>query len=169
MVKIEKTESGKRSTLYQEGLKMPRVAKVSDLLRRLTLWSERVLAISILMGMAVFFYSSLSSMGSENWSNVDTLYELINRILLLVICLELIRTLLTHELEAVLELLAFVVARKTMKPDLSVIDILLCSVSFVILLAARKFLARKNILPAEQEALEREALEREELEEKLNS
>ncbi len=123
---------------------MPRVAKVSELLRRLTLWSERVLAISILMGMAVFFYASLTIVGTENWSNVDTLYDLINRILLLVICLELIRTLLTHELEAVLELLAFVVARKTMKPDLTVIDILLCSISFVILLAARKFLSRKE-------------------------
>lgn len=122
---------------------MPRFAGISDLLRRLTLWSERVLAISILMGMAVFFYGSLSMMGNENWANVDTLYDLINRILLLVICLELIRTLLTHELEAVLELLAFVVARKTMKPDLTVIDILLCSISFVILLAARKYLSRK--------------------------
>lgn len=81
-------------------------------------------------------------MGSGDWANVDTLYDLINRILLLVICLELIRTLLTHELEAVIELLAFVVARKTMRPDLTVIDILLCSVSFVLLLAARKYLAR---------------------------
>ena len=48
----------------QEGLKMPRVAKISDLLRRVTLWSERVLAISILMGMVVFFYASLAAMGS---------------------------------------------------------------------------------------------------------
>ncbi|KAF1081757.1 MAG: hypothetical protein GQF41_2097 [Candidatus Rifleibacterium amylolyticum] len=123
---------------------MPRVAKVSDILRRVTLWSERVLAISILMGMAVFFYASLRMVGTEDWAQVDSLYDLINRILLLVICLELIRTLLTHELEAVLELLAFVVARKTMKPDLTVTDILLCSISFVILLAARKFLSRKE-------------------------
>ena len=134
----------------QEGLKMPRVAKISELLRRVTLWSERILAISILMGMVVFFYASLAAMGSENWAHVDTLYELINRVLLLVICLELIRTMLTHELEAVLELLAFVVARKTMKPDLTVTDILLCSLSFVILLAARKYLARAATLPDEQ-------------------
>lgn len=117
-----------------------RVVKVSDLLRRITLWSERILAVSILSGMAIFFYSSVATMSGENWGDVNTIYELINRILLLVICLELIRTLLTHELEAVLELLAFVVARKTMKPDLTVIDILLCSISFVGLLAARKYL-----------------------------
>jgi predicted benzoate:H+ symporter BenE len=96
------------------------------------------------MAMSVFFYASVATMGGENWSQVETLYELINRILLLVICLELIRTLLTHELEAVLELLAFVVARKTMKPDLTVIDILLCSISFVILLAARKYFTRRE-------------------------
>ncbi|EKD84448.1 MAG: hypothetical protein ACD_39C00043G0002 [uncultured bacterium] len=124
---------------------MPKVAKVSELLRRITLWSERVLAISILLGMAVFFFSSLMAMGSENWAHVDTLYELINRVLLLVICLELIRTMLTHELEAVLELLAFVVARKTMKPDLTVTDILLCSLTFVVLLAARKYLVRAAV------------------------
>jgi len=128
-----------------KGVKMPRVAKVSELLRRVTLWSERILAISIMMGMAVFFYGSLTMMGTEDWSHVETLYDLINRILLLVICLELIRTLLTHELEAVLELLAFVVARKTMRPDLTVVDILLCSISFVILLAARKYLSRKPL------------------------
>lgn len=123
---------------------MPRVTRVSELLRRVTLWSERILAISILMAMAIFFYSSVSSMGGDNWAQVETLYELINRILLLVICLELIRTLLTHDLEAVLELLAFVVARKTMKPDLTVIDILLCSISFILLMAARKYFTRRE-------------------------
>lgn len=119
---------------------MPRVTKISEVLRRLTLWCERILAISILFAMTVFFYFSVSSMGSVDWSQTESLYELINRILLLVICLELIRTLLTHELEAVLELLAFVVARKTLKPDLSVVDILLSVVAFVILMAARHFL-----------------------------
>ena len=39
---------------------------------------------------------------------METFYELIGRILLLVIGVELIRTLVTHDLTAVLELLAFV-------------------------------------------------------------
>ncbi|HNX77041.1 MAG TPA: hypothetical protein PKM56_15265 [Candidatus Rifleibacterium sp.] len=120
---------------------MPRVASVSELLHRITMWTERILAVSLLTGMAVFFVSSVAMLGGIDWSNIDTLYEIINRILLLVICLELIRTLLTHKPEAVLELLAFVVARKTMRPDLTVLDLLLCSFSFVLLLAARKYLA----------------------------
>ncbi|MDN5279457.1 MAG: hypothetical protein PWR01_3422 [Clostridiales bacterium] len=121
---------------------MPRVTRISEILRRVTLWCERILAISILLGMAVFFYFSVASMGGVDWSLTESLYELINRILLLVICLELIRTLLTHDLEAVLELLAFVVARKTMKPDLTVIDILLSVIAFIMLMAARKFFIR---------------------------
>jgi len=40
-------------------------------------------------------------------------------VLLLVIGLELVRMLVTHSLSAVLELLAFVIARKMLKPDLS--------------------------------------------------
>jgi hypothetical protein len=42
-----------------------------------------------------------------------------------VIAIELVRTLVTHDLRAILELLAFVVARKMLKPDLNVIDIVL--------------------------------------------
>lgn len=119
---------------------MPRALKLADGLRRTAVWSERILAISIFAGMGIFFYHSFVALSIIDWNHTDTLYELINRILLLVICLELIRTLLTHELEAVLELLAFVVARKTLKPDLSVTDILLSVIAFVILMIARKYL-----------------------------
>jgi hypothetical protein len=52
---------------------------------------------------------------------------------------ELIRTLVTHDLMAVLELLAFVVARKMLKPELATIDILLGVAAFAGLLAARRF------------------------------
>jgi len=55
---------------------------------------------------------------------------------LLVIAIELVRTLVTHDLRAILELLAFVVARKMLKPDLNVIDIVLSVLAFVALLAA---------------------------------
>ena len=55
---------------------------------------------------------------------------------------ELARTLLTHDLGAILELLAFVVARKTLKPDVDAFDIFLCALAFVALLAARYFFLR---------------------------
>ncbi|MGM0599906.1 MAG: hypothetical protein ACQETH_08845 [Candidatus Rifleibacteriota bacterium] len=125
--------------IKKENKEMPRVTRISKLLHRATLWSERILAISILLAMAVFFYTMVASTGSYDWTKTEALYDIINRILLLVICLELIRTLLTHDLEAVLELLAFVVARKTMVPNLTVIDILLSVIAFVLLILARKY------------------------------
>ena len=58
-----------------------------------------------------------------DWRSTETFYELTYRVLLLVIAVELVRTLITHDLTAILELLAFVIARKMLKPDLEAIDI----------------------------------------------
>ena len=73
---------------------------------------ERLLAFGILLGVIAFAFKSDFALMDMDWRSTDTFYELIYRILLLVIRVELIRTLLTHDLMAVLELLAFVVARK---------------------------------------------------------
>lgn len=132
---------------------MPRAVRLANGLRHTAAWSERILAVAIFVGMAIFFYFSVAHLASVDWDHTDALYELINRVLLLVICLELVRTLLTHELEAVLELLAFVVARKTLKPDLSVAEILYSVVAFVILLAARKYLVICELEPVEDKVL----------------
>ncbi len=123
---------------------MPGALKLANGLRKAAMWSERLLAIAIFVGMAVFFYHSFFALSAVNWDLSESLYELINRILLLAICLELIKTLITHELEAVLELLAFVVARKTLKPDLSVTEIFMSVIAFVALMAARKFLFNQS-------------------------
>ncbi len=83
-----------------------------------------------------------------DWSQTESIHVLIYRVLLAVIALELIRTLMTHELQSVLELLAFVVARKTLKPDLSVYDIFLSVVAFAILLVCRRYLFLPAPAPA---------------------
>jgi hypothetical protein len=100
---------------------------------------ERLLAFAILVGIIAFAFKSVVALISMDWSSTETFYELIYRVLLLVIGVELIRTLVTHDLTAVLELLAFVVARKMLKPELATIDILLGVGAFVGLLAARRF------------------------------
>jgi hypothetical protein len=100
---------------------------------------ERLIAFGILVGVLTFAYKSTVSLFEMDWSATDTFYELIYRALLLVISVELIRTLVTHDLMAVLELLAFVVARKMLKPELATIDILLGVAAFAGLLAARRF------------------------------
>ena len=105
-------------------------------------WLERGLALAILVGVIAFALSSAIALSGMDWRVTATLYEMIYRVLILVIGIELIRTLVTHDLGAVLELLAFVIARKLLKPDLTALDILLSVAAFVVLLIARRFFLR---------------------------
>ena len=105
-------------------------------------WFERALALAVMAGVVVFAAGSVRILAGLDWRETETFYELIYRILLLVIGLELARTLVTHELMAVLELLAFVIARKMLKPDLEALDIVLGVAAFVALLAARRYLMK---------------------------
>lgn len=105
-------------------------------------WLERALAAAILVAIVTFALGSASVLTGMDWRQTDTFYEMIYRALILVIGVELIRTLVTHDLGAVLELVAFVIARKLLKPDLTALDILLSVSAFVGLLAARRFLLR---------------------------
>lgn len=104
-------------------------------------WMERALALAILAAVIVFAWRSVGVVASMDWGDADALYDAIYRVLLLVIGVELARTLFTHNLMAILELLAFVIARKMLKPDLPALDILLSAVGFIGLLAARRFLS----------------------------
>ena len=72
---------------------------------------ERLLAFGILLGVVVFAFQSTIALTGMDWRSTEVFYELMYRVLLLVIGVELIRTLVTHDLMAVLELLAFVVAQ----------------------------------------------------------
>jgi hypothetical protein len=114
-------------------------------IKRVVTIGEQVLGLGIIAGIAVYAVASVAALVQLDWSSNDTFYELVYRVLLLVIGLELVRTLITHELMAVLELLAFVVARKMLKPDLNVLDILLGVVGFVMLLAARRYFMSPEI------------------------
>lgn len=101
---------------------------------------EMILALVVLCGVVVFAAGSFLELTRLDWQVASTFYDLIYRSLLMVIGLELVRMLLTHEIFAVLELLAFVIARKMLMPDLTTVDIVLAVFAFVSLLAARKFL-----------------------------
>jgi len=114
-------------------------SRIAGYFRATAVWIERLLALVILGGVLVFGLRSTYAMAGMDWGLTETFYELIYRVLLLVIAIELVRTLVTHELRAILELLAFVVARKMLKPDLNVLDILLSVLAFVALLAANRY------------------------------
>ena len=128
-------------------------ARVNQLAKAFATILERMLALAILMGIIVFAFQGAIHLMGMDWSNTETFYELIYRVLLLVIGVELIRTLVTHDLSAVLELLAFVVARKMLKPELSTFDIVMGAVAFAVLLAARRFLG-PSLKPEKSERAE---------------
>ena len=114
-------------------------------------WLERALAAAILVAVIAFAFGSASVLAGMDWHDTETFYEMIYRVLILVIGVELIRTLVTHDLAAVLELVAFVIARKLLKPDLTALDILLSVLGFVALLAARRFLLPPSSYDAREE------------------
>ncbi len=99
---------------------------------------EKGLALVVIISILAYGARSLQYFFTANWGDTSTFYELVFRVLLIVIGLELARMLITHSLNAVLELLAFVIARKMLKPDLDTVDVILGVVSFVALLGARK-------------------------------
>jgi hypothetical protein len=105
----------------------------------IVIWMERILAISVLVGIVLYSFGSILILAGMDWKLTETFYELIYRVLLIVIGLELVRMLIVHDLSAVLELLAFVTARKVLKPDIEAIDIVLAIIAFVALLGARRY------------------------------
>ena len=102
-------------------------------------WLERLLALAVITAVVAYAIGSGQVLATLDWRTSEAFYETVYRVLLLAIGLELVRMLVVHDLMAVLELLAFVVARKTLKPDLAALDLLLAVVAFVVLLTARHY------------------------------
>lgn len=103
---------------------------------------EYALALVVLAGVCVACWETIHVLMVMDWSQPETFYELIYRVLQLVIGLELVRMLIAHSLSAVLELIAFVIARKMLKPDVASLDIALSVGAFVALIAARHAFVR---------------------------
>ncbi len=113
---------------------------------------ERLLALAILVSVVGFAITSTGALATRDWASTEAFYEMTYRVLMLVIGIELARTLLTHDLGAILELLAFVVARKILKPDVTAMDILLSVMAFVGLLVARKYFLHASFEGRERRA-----------------
>lgn len=105
---------------------------------------ERLFAVATLL--AIFWYGieSISVLVAMDWSLTTTFQEFINRVLIAIIGLELVRLLLYHNIGAILELLAFVIARKMLHPNISAVDIALSTVAFAALLATRHYFTQKT-------------------------
>lgn len=111
-----------------------------DITKKIATVLERLLALAIFIGLIIFSFHSVVEMLTWDWSTNETFYQFVYKVLLVVIAVELIRTLVTHDLMAILELIAFVVARKMLNPQISSQEILICSLAFVAMLVAYKYL-----------------------------
>ena len=100
---------------------------------------EKVLALIVVAAVVFYIAASVQVFIGADWRDKEVFYELIYRVLLTTIGLELARMLVTHSFLAILELLAFVVARKMLKPDINTIDVALGIASFVAILAANRY------------------------------
>jgi hypothetical protein len=105
-------------------------------------WLEMGLAALVLVGVLAAAVSSLRELLGLDWSQAATFDRLMSRVLFIAIGLELARMLVVHSLRAILEMLAFAIARNMLLPDRTAVDIVLGAVGFAVLLAAgRYFLA----------------------------
>lgn len=122
------------------------------------IFMERVMALAVLAGVIFYGIGSALTLVQMDWSFTDTFYDLMYRVLLIVIGLELVRMLVIHDLSAVLELLAFVTARKVLKPEIEAFDIILAILGFVALLAARSYFLIPDKKRMQQASHDHEAL-----------
>jgi hypothetical protein len=107
---------------------------------------ERIVAVGVIIGVLVYALKSFETLTTMDWNLTETYSELINRVLAIIIGLELVRMLVSHTISAVLELLAFVIARKVLKPELESVDVMLGVLAFVALMAARHYFTEAQFL-----------------------
>ena len=114
-------------------------------------WLEISLAIIVILGVLAAAIGSFHELIRLNWKLEKSFDEFIHRVLLIVIGLELVRMLVVHSLNAVLNLLAFVIARKLLKPEIESTDIIMSVSAFVALMAANRYLLVGRSAPANGE------------------
>lgn len=73
---------------------------------------EKLLIACLFVGMLIFFFNSFGLLISMDWSESDTYFFLIRRILALAIGIELVRFIYTYEIDTLLEILIFLIARQ---------------------------------------------------------
>lgn len=101
---------------------------------------EYLLSFFVIVFVFISFVFGFFEIYKMDWGSTETFYEMIHRAMAVVIALEFVRMLITHKLNIVLELLAFVIARKMLLPGLTALDILLSIIAFVILITARFYI-----------------------------
>lgn len=111
--------------------------------RRLTAFArgvEILLAAGVVVGVLVAMVGGARDLMGMDWTQPGAFERLMSRVLLVAIGLELVRLLVVHSLPAMIELMAFAVARQMLAPGISARDLALGATTFIALLAAQRYL-----------------------------
>jgi hypothetical protein len=114
--------------------------RISSINQELVRWCERVIALALLLAVLLFFLATLRTALGVDWNSMATLHELGQRVLMMTIVLELVRTLISHELSSLVNLLSFVIARRMLEPQTAFWEVPLGVASFAALMATRRYL-----------------------------
>jgi hypothetical protein len=110
-------------------------AMFSDAVR----WLEIALAALVLVGILFAAGAAIRELWQLDWTVSATFDRLLNRVLFIAIGLELVRMLVVHSLRAILEMIAFAIARNMLTPNPAAFDMALGAVAFAVLLAAGRY------------------------------
>ena len=87
-----------------------------------------------------FFLATLRIALGLDWNSMATLHELDQRVLVMTIVLELVRTLISHELSSLVNLVSFVIARRMLGRQTAFWEVPLGVAAFAALMATRRYL-----------------------------
>lgn len=125
--------------------------RISSINQELVKWCERVISLALLVGVLCFFAATMRIALGLDWGSMGTLHEVGQRVLLMTIGLELVRTLISHELSSLVNLLSFVIARRMLEPQTAFWEIPLGVASFAALMATRRYLLNDRAGEADDE------------------
>ncbi|MBI5248776.1 MAG: hypothetical protein HY912_04715 [Desulfomonile tiedjei] len=114
--------------------------RIASINQDLVVWCERVIALALLVGVICFFLATMRTALGLDWGMMATLHEIGQRVLLMTIGLELVRTLISHELASLINLMSFVVARRMLEPQTPFWEVPLGVAAFAALMATRRYL-----------------------------
>ncbi len=114
--------------------------RISSVNQELVKWCERVVALALLMGVVCFFLSTMRMAFGLDWGSMNSLHEIGQRVLLITIAMELVRTLISHELASLVNLMSFVIARRMLEPLTPFWEIPLGVAAFAALMGTRRYL-----------------------------
>jgi hypothetical protein len=104
-----------------------------------------------MIGALCFFLSTVRMAWDLNWNSMATLHEIGQRVLLITIIMELVRTLISHELASLVNLMSFVIARRMLEPQTEFWEVPLGVASFAALMATKKYLFKGEVKDANEE------------------